>query len=67
MKGSSYKPLTVNQISTGEEIILGELLQDIEVEVLTQAPYNWRTEEENLKATIERIEYDPNRTANIVD
>ena len=33
-KGSSYKPLTVNQISTGGRNNLGRITQDIEVEVL---------------------------------
>jgi large subunit ribosomal protein L2 len=66
-KGSSYKPLTVNQISTGGRNNLGRITSRHRG---GGAKHKYRIidfyrKKKNLKATIERIEYDPNRTANI--
>ena len=66
-KGPSYKPLTINQVSTGGRNNLGRITSRHRG---GGAKHKYRIidfyrKKKNLKAKVERIEYDPNRTSYI--
>ena len=66
-KGQSYKPLTVNQVSTGGRNNLGRITSRHRG---GGSKHKYRIidfyrKKKNMKAKVERIEYDPNRTSYI--
>ena len=66
MEGAPYKPLTKGKILLEAEITMVVLRQDILEEVQsTNIELLTFIEKKNVPGTVERIEYDPNRTAHI--
>ena len=66
-KGSSYKPLTVGQHSTGARNNLGRITSRHRggAHKHKYRIIDFNRVKRNIKGTVERIEYDPNRTAYI--
>ena len=66
-KGDSYKPLTVGQHSTGARNNMGRITSRHRGagQKHKYREIDFYRRKDNMKAKIERIEYDPNRSAHV--